>query len=195
MKPTVLVLPVAILVPALLALAPGAADGRTHASPSVVVAERAPTSAMTAGLCGLTSSDASDIINHYGFEDAEMNAISDALATPFDCDAYGDLCDALGETDAHNYACGVWGDLEAHVVPATVISVAVDRIQSWGDPCEPSELVCANVCSPRDVWSCVGFLLGGTCVATPTCGSPVGGLDIPFFTPILGVFPETPPTV
>src|SRR5262245_60395221 len=60
-------------------------------------------------LCGLTLADVADIVDYYDF-DPDMQTLADALATPFDCSAYGELCSEIEPADAQQVVRGAWND-------------------------------------------------------------------------------------
>ncbi|PRQ09975.1 hypothetical protein [Enhygromyxa salina] len=140
--------------------------------------EQAPTPAMSAGLCGLTSSDVADIVDYYAL-DPDMPAVADALSTPFDCDAYGDLCSALTTNQAHAYACGAWTDMKAELSIAQVNNRAVGRLQQWGTSCTPDYEVCEDICGSANVISCSGVWFKGSCHSIAMCDY-FSGIDIKF---------------
>ena len=136
-----------------------------------VEVEAAPPIAADSGdlLCNLSTSDVSDIINHYDLDPPSMPAVADALATPFDCDAYGDLCSVLTNNQAHAYACGAWTDMKAHYAPGLVLSRARDRLFDWGQSCTPDPEDCQDICGSKEVLRCSGVLKGGACWAIAMC--------------------------
>ena len=139
--------------------------------------------AMQAGLCGMTQSKVLGIRDHYGLE-LDFAVVAGALQTPFNCGAYGELCDVMSSpADARDYACGVWNALDQQRPAADIIVTAYDHILD-GVTCTPDEAVCADTCSVMGVLSCDGVYVNDFCNSIATCnGGLLGGL--PGFREIL----------
>ncbi len=173
---------VLVIIAASIVVGPVLAAQPTVESTGPVASVQDPLSlaaAQAGGLCGLTPSSIADIVEYYGFE-PDPGALAAAATGPFDCDAYGDLCDGLTTPQAHTYACGVWLDLEAQRPFNEVRERAVGRVTTWGNTCSPDPEVCEDICSPADVGSCMGVLLGGACYPIAICEFGIT-LEIPFF--------------
>jgi hypothetical protein len=125
-------------------------------------------------LCGLTFADVADIIDHYGFT-PNMTALADALSTPFDCGAYGQLCSQISEVDASEFVCATWDDMQRLAPAGTVIVNIRERLSEAGmTSCEPTPLQCAQACGAfNPVIYCTGVRInGGACIPAPDCGTP-----------------------
>jgi hypothetical protein len=124
-------------------------------------------------LCGLTFADVADIIDHYGFT-PDMPALADALSTPFDCGAYGQLCEHVSEVDANTAVCTVWDDLRT-LKPVAQIAIDIrDRFDEVFQECQPSNAVCQGLCGPDNtVLLCDGYRFnGGPCMPIVACEEP-----------------------
>jgi hypothetical protein len=176
----------AVVSIALAIVGPALAGQRsTTASASPEVAPQAqptPVAAQAADLlCGLSQGDVADIIDHYDLA-PNMAAFAAALEVPFDCEAYGGLCSALGVDHAHGYACGVWLRLEAHDPFVEIAESAIERLGMWGTPCPANEAVCEEMCDPYAVTECSGLVYHGSCHQIPQCDLMS---EIPFFEDVV----------
>jgi hypothetical protein len=133
--------------------------------------EPAPTPATGDLLCNLSVGDVADIVDYYGLE-PDPQVLAAALATPFDCDAYGELCTVLDTQTAHAFACGAWLDLKAHVAVADVNLNAIDRLYEWteADECDGDQDFCIDHCgSPGNVLLCSGIDTPSGCRTIVAC--------------------------
>lgn len=158
-----------------------AAETLIQQAPSASEVEASePVPAASGGVCGLTAAQVADIIGHYELE-PDGPAMSAALEAPFNCEAYGQLCQVAGSPQkAHNYACDVWLNMEAHVPLVEVQSAAVITVNEWG-PCEPEWPDCEDICGSRPVASCSGVAFNGKCNAIAMCDWFTLPYEIPFF--------------
>lgn len=124
---------------------------------------------MQAGLCGMTQSKVLGIRDHYGLE-LDLSVVAGALQTPFNCEAYGDLCDLLSTADARDYACGVWNALDQRLPVADILGTAYDHLQD-GDSCTPDPKVCADQCFASGVASCHGHYANNLCHPIALCNT------------------------
>jgi len=155
---------------ALAIMAPQGAD----AAPPVSSSHAAQPAAMQAGLCGMTQATVLDIRDHYQF-DLDVSEIQAALQTPFNCEAYGELCDVLSEQDAHTYTCNVWNALDAEMSMSTISYAGTQYIEENGIGCTPDPAVCEAQCGPFEVLTdCVGAVevIDGNCVSIGVCERP-----------------------
>ncbi len=146
---------------AALAVLPGAAD----ASPSGT--SSAQPASMQAGLCGMTQTKVLGIRDHYDL-DLDLSVVADALQTPFNCSAHGDLCDLLNPVDARNYVCGVWNALDQRRPMADIIQTSHEALVE-GDKCTPDAAACADACFATGVSSCNGLYYLGSCQSFALC--------------------------
>ena len=130
-------------------------------------AEPTPAATMT-GLCGITQGDLADIIEHYDLE-PDMDAVADMLATPFDCSAYGNLCAAVGATNAHTYVCDTWENFRDHESTLHIREHALDQLTTWGTTCTADTEECADACAPDGVLHCEAITIGGSCKNLVIC--------------------------
>lgn len=152
----------------------------TSESEATSSAEPAPAAAQLTGLCGMTQQEVAGIVAYYDL-DPDMQGVAAALATPFDCSAYGQLCAALDPADAHAYACSTWNDLAAHASPMVVTSEAIGLLSSWSDPCTPDLDKCEAICDPRSVNHCDGIRVGLQCKQLALCDFYFDLGDVPMF--------------
>lgn len=144
--------------------------------------EQDPVPMISNGLCSLTQSDISDIINHYDLS-PNMTALIAAVQTPFNCGAYGQLCSTLTPTQAHVYACSTWNNLKQHKPILDVHTAANSILSQWALNCEvtdATELFCEEACDPHDVFHCNSIKVNGECKPLAIC-TDIAELDIRFF--------------
>lgn len=118
----------------------------------------------------MTPSKVLGIRDHYGLE-LDLSVVAGALQTPFNCGAYGDLCDFFSPNDARDYACGVWNALDQRRPVADIVVTAYDHILD-GETCVPNQAVCADTCFARGVASCDGVFVDDVCQSLAVCGIP-----------------------
>ncbi|HET6583720.1 MAG TPA: hypothetical protein VFG69_09735 [Nannocystaceae bacterium] len=161
---------IAIVTTALAAVAPALASTQPTDAP---VAASATTANATqfAGLCGITHDDVLDIVAHYDLE-PDPAGVQAMLAVPFDCNAYGGLCNVLDQQEAKAYACQVWGQLEAHAEPTAIELAAAATLAQGGTTCEPDLERCEDICDPHAVLGCDGILVGTACKQLAICDIP-----------------------
>jgi hypothetical protein len=165
----------AVIAPAVAA--PRATPVRTSAPlPKAAPAtESTPAAAQTEGLCGLTQADVVDIVDHYDLA-PKWWAYAEALEVPLNCDAYGELCSAVGPAATETYACGVWLGLEAHVSLAEIRESANQWIDDNTTECTPNEAVCEDVCEEMPILDCFGIMFGGHCRTIAACDPDMIGI-------------------
>ncbi len=132
-----------------------------------------PAAAQQAGLCGITQQEVASIVAHYELE-PDMAGVADALATPFDCSAYGNLCGVLDVPDAHAYVCGVWSNLQQHEAESLVVQEANDHLVQAAETCSGDMAVCEQNCDSIPpgggaVLSCSGVRMNNKCFSIASC--------------------------
>lgn len=166
-------LPLALLVMTTSSAAVGAV-----ASPGVVEpsTERMPRAAAQAGgLCGMTPTKVQDIIDVYVLDTDMESFAQNALQQPFDCGAYGALCDVLPETRARTYACNVWNALDQHQELSAIREASIAFIRTHGTRCAADASLCETHCAPDTAEVCLGKIspLNGSCETLVVCdGAP-----------------------
>jgi hypothetical protein len=159
---------------------PPQAAARTSTSPDFGLR---PIAASGNLLCGLSLGDVADIIDYYDFN-PDMQALADALSTPFDCEAYGELCAEVDPADAYEFVCGTWDDMRmATPLPNLLDGIHV-RLDELGiGTCRPTDQNCAIYCNGAGFITCTGWSFNGHCYPSPECAD--GSGDFPIFGDIL----------
>lgn len=143
-----------------------------EASPSVLSPLTPQPASMQAGLCGMTQAKVLDIRDDYGLDFTAAEA-ANALQTPFNCDAYDELCDQLLPADARDYACGVWQALDDQRPVDWIVNAAHAALTANGQSCQPDESMCDDACASQGGWStCEGVILAGACRTYMVCNTP-----------------------
>ena len=149
-------------------------DTAVAASKEQVSLETAPVPAMTGGLCGMTQADIQGIVDDYDLA-PEAGWVQDALQQPFDCGAYGELCELVGPQDAHNYVCNVWSAFDQGMAISTISQEAREYIDEHGIRCTPDASECEETCDElgKPVRRCIGTtsVLDGSCITISYCAS------------------------
>lgn len=179
-------LTVCTLVGALFVQPPQAAARSSSPDTAAPMPDLRPLAANGNLLCGLSLGDVADIIDYYNFT-PDMQALAAALSTPFDCEAYGELCTELDLADAYQFVCGTWNDMKmATPLPNLIDNIRV-RLDEFGiGTCEPTPQNCAAACQGQPVIYCTGMRFNGRCYPTPNCGGDFdGGTGFPIFDDIV----------
>lgn len=141
---------------------PGAAGAAASASTALPAAQQA-------GLCGMTQEKVLGIEQYYDL-DLDLPTIANALETPFDCGAYGRLCDFFSPPEAQTYVCKVWEALDNRLPAGVIIQKAHQHVATGGS-CDPDADLCEDACETKGgVLSCEGVYseqLG--CLTTVQC--------------------------
>lgn len=147
--------------------APDVAEAAADAKPE-------PVAAMASGLCGLTPSQVQGIVDDYGFTPSP-GWLSNALQQPFNCSAYGDLCNVLDPQDAQNYVCNVWSAFDDRMAIGLISQETADYIAENGINCNPDPELCSQACDEwgKPVRECYGRIevTSGDCMTLTWCSS------------------------
>jgi len=175
MKRFTLALSSLTLVAAVFGVVAGPETAGAAAKAPTAPSEADPAPAMAAaGLCGMTQAEVQSIVDDYEFE-PQAGWVAAALQQPFNCSAYGDLCEVLGPQDAHTYACNVWTALGDRIALGVISTEALDYIDEHGVRCSPDEDECAEECDElgKPVRECLGTIsvLDGSCITVTWCSS------------------------
>ena len=116
----------------------------------------------------MTQAKVLGIRDHYNLQ-FNVSEVAQTLQTPFNCGAYGELCDMVSAGDARDYACGVWHALDDRHTVSEVVGDAFHYLEDVGDSCSVESHWCEEICGVRDVLSCSGVLVQGQCLPLAVC--------------------------
>ncbi len=146
--------------------APDTAEASAAAKPE-------PAATMVSGLCGLTPAQVQGIVDDYDF-DPPAGWLSSALQQPFNCSAYGELCNVLGPQDAHNYVCNVWSAFDDGAAMSLISQETLEYIDENAVHCTPDAEECSEACTEfnKPVRECYGVVSpDGSCTTLTWCSS------------------------